>query len=376
MEGFTVLKRPQQIPIILIKQIGLSLVMAATKSVAMTPLMPADTNQIVQAHQALNSPALMNVDSGRRVFPVFFCGEEVPVGQPGVSRRWLNTLRTFGADEECLYTVRKRSAVFFPIIDPILASYGIPRDFRYLPLAESELVNDCVSPKGASGYWQLMPGTARQLGLKVNGSVDERYNLRKATVAVCRHLLDLYRELGSWTLVAAAYNAGIGHIQATMSKQQSRNYYRLRLHRETSQYLFRVLAYKELLSNPTQYRLLLSERTINYLTRPLPRWLAAISLDKQSRDEAVAAEKQQSDQRANKSWGPRVNTSFWGEPSELEQWLAGAFGSNTESDLSTSNSSIPVKTLLGLVVLRFRRPRHLRYKAGNNYRPVHQWEWV
>ena len=351
--------------------------MAATKSVAMSPLVPVDTNQVVYTHQALNSPSLMNVDTLRRGFPVFFCGEEVPVGQPGVSRRWLNTLRTFGADEECLYTVRKRSAVFFPIIDPILERFGIPRDFRYLPLAESELVNDCVSPRGASGYWQLMPGTARQLGLKVNASVDERYDLRKATVAVCKHLRDLHNELGSWTLAAAAYNAGIGHVQARMSRQQSKNYYRLRLHRETSQYLFRVLAYKELLSNPTQYKLLLSQRAINNLTRPLPRWLAAISLDKKSRDEAVAAEKLRlSDQPADPTWGPRVNTSLWGESSELEQWLSSAFGGGSESDLSTSESSIPVTKLLGLVVLRFRRPRFLRYKPGSGHRPVHQWEWV
>lgn len=352
--------------------------MAITKPIALPAMIKADTNQVFVGHRGLNSPSLMNVDTLRRVFPVFFCGEEVPVGQPGVSRRWMTTLQSFSKQEECLYDLRKRSAVFFPIIDPILEEYGIPRDFRYLPLAESELVNDCVSPKGASGYWQLMPGTARALGLKVSRNVDERYHLQKATVAVCKYLLDLHRELGSWTLVAAAYNSGLTHIQKRISHQQHKNYYRLRLHRETNQYLFRVLAYKELLSNPNQYRLLLSQRTINFLTRPLPRWLAAATLDKKSRDEAIDAEKrQEAGLFASRTWGPRVNTALWGEPSAVERWLASALGGDDEDDdLSTSKSSLPIKKLLGLVVLRFRRPRFLRWRRGLTLRPVHQWEWV
>jgi len=239
------------------------------------------------------------------------------------------------------------------------------------------LVNDCVSPKGASGYWQLMPGTARALGLKVTKNVDERYNLQKATVAVCKHLHDLHRELGTWTLVAAAYNSGLTHIQDRISRQQHKNYYRLRLHRETSQYLFRVLAYKELLSNPNQYRLLLSQRTINFLTRPLPRWLAAVTLDKKSRDEAIDAEKRQDENPlASPTWGPRVNTALWGETSAVERWLASALGGDDGSGLSTSKSSLPIKELLGLVVLRFKRPRFLRWRHGNSRRPIHQWEWV
>ena len=226
----------------------------------------SDTNRALPVPNALDNPTLLVVDSTKHVLPIYFCGEEVPVNEPRVSRRWLQTLRTYGAQQADLFDMRQRASTFFPIIDPILRKYRIPRDFRFMPLAESALHASAVSHKGASGYWQIMPGTARDLGLTVNGSVDERYDLRKATVAVCRHLHQLYRQLGSWTLVAAAYNGGITHVQNQMERQGQKNYYRLRLHRETSHYLFRILAYKELLSNSRQYAVLLRGSTIEQAT--------------------------------------------------------------------------------------------------------------
>lgn len=328
----------------------------------------ADTANVASPSDALNTPGLLNADSSRQMLPLSFCGEPVPVFQPEVARRWLRTLYDKGADPNCLYNVRKRAAVFLPIIEPILAQYGIPRDFRFVPLAESELMNDCVSPKGAAGFWQFMPQTARDYGLAVGPTVDERNNLRQSTIAACKYLRDLYRELGSWTLVAAAYNSGIGHVQGRMASQGHGNYYKLRLHAETNQYLFRILAYKELLTNPRKYRKLLPPRAVAQLTRPLP---AALRGKPNADVPAFWA--------AAPLWGPRAVESLLEAPSALEKWFWSALNpADTNTDLTERQSGIPPinNVLAGLTVLRFRRPRFLQWQSGIGRRPVHRWEWV
>lgn len=381
--------------VILIKKIGFSLLMAAANpgvatasadrpapNVAMPglPAFKTDTSRMLSSPNALDNPALLVVDSTKRVFPIYFCGEEVPVDEPRVSRRWLQTLRTYGAQQACLFDLRRRASTFFPIIDPILRKYKIPRDFRFVPLAESELVCNAVSPKGAAGHWQLMPGTARDLGLTVNESVDERYNLPKATMAVCRHLHQLYRRLGSWTLVAAAYNGGITHVQNQMEQQGQTNYYRLRLHRETSHYLFRILAYKELLSNSRQYAMLLRGSTIAQLTKPLPTWHKPLALPKKIKDSPTV--ELIDDDYTDPTWGPRPNTALTKTPSDTQQLIASATAQAAlpdapDADLEKQRTGLPIKKLMmGLMVLRFRRPRFLSRKKGEGIRPLHFWDWL
>ncbi|GAB3641116.1 hypothetical protein GCM10027423_17520 [Spirosoma arcticum] len=380
---------------ILIKEISFSLFMAALKpgialsgvvaapAARLAPRLPVfgrDTNRTPVTPNALDNPALLVVDSTKRVFPIYFCGEEVPVDDPRVSRRWLQTLRTYGAQQECLFDMRRRASTFFPIIDPILRKYKIPRDFRFMPLAESALVNESVSSKGASGYWQLMPGTARELGLTVNGDVDERYNLQKATVAVCRYLHQLHRRLGSWTLVAAAYNGGITHVQNRMEQQGQKNYYRLRLHRETSHYLFRILAYKELLSNSRQYAVLLHGSTIEQLTKPLPTWRKPLALPRKIKDAPTV--ELVDDEYTDPTWGPRPNTALTRTPSDTQQLIAmatdkAASPDTPDADLEEQRTGLPIKKLMmGLMVLRFRRPRFLSRKKGEGIRPLHFWDWL
>ena len=348
------------------------------------PVVPVfDTTRTTFSSQDLDNPMLLTVDSANRAFPVYFCGEEVPVGQPGVWRRWIQTLRGFSNQDDCLYDVRQRAISFFPIIDPILRQYRIPRDFRYLPLAESDLINDCVSPKGASGYWQLMPETARGLGLKVNGDVDERYDLRKATVAVCHYLHQLYRQLGSWSLVAAAYNGGLGHVQSRMRQQGQKNYFRLSLHRETSHYLFRILAYKELISNPKQYELLLSKSAIARLTKPLPKWIKSVPLNLARNVRSLiptnsepAESETDSSTPVNPTWGPRPDKSLSDTPSDFERILANALYPDANGDLQDQQPHFPITNLLAIMAIRFRRPRFLQNREESGLRPVHEWEWI
>jgi len=99
-----------------------------------------------------------------------------------------------------------------------------------------------------------MPATAKSLGLTVNGTVDDRKHLVKSTHAAGKYLKDLHRQLGSWTLVAAAYNAGPQHIQNRMNSQNKDDYFKLRLNAETTKYIYKIIAVKEWFSNPERSR--------------------------------------------------------------------------------------------------------------------------
>lgn len=146
----------------------------------------------------------------------------------------------------------KRAHKFFPIIEPILAEHGVPDDFKYLALAESGLQN-VRSHAGAAGFWQFLKSTAKEYGLEVNKNVDERYNVEMATKMAAKYLKRAKTQFGTWTLAAAAYNAGGGRINTRLKEQKVTSYYDLLLNAETSRYVFRILALKEVISNPKKY---------------------------------------------------------------------------------------------------------------------------
>lgn len=159
----------------------------------------------------------------------------------------------------------------FPIIEPILKAYGIPDDFKFVPLVESGL-REGTSPKGARGIWQFMPSTARTYGLKVNRRTDERLNLRKSTVAACRYIKDLYNEFNSWTLAAAAYNNGSIKLERAINRQNEDNYFRMSLNRETGSYVYKLIAMKEIINKPEKYGY---KNFYSYNQKPLPFLAAA-----------------------------------------------------------------------------------------------------
>lgn len=186
---------------------------------------------------------------------VHFCGETLPQHLPNVNQRWFRTLNRQASYADHLTALKHRASAIFPIIEPIIERYGIPKDFKYLPLLESAVVSHAVSRKGAAGFWQIMPITARRLGLSVAKGNDERFNLSKATHAACRYLKELYNQLGSWMLVAAAYNAGPNYIQALRKRYPDRHPINLPYRaRETKAYIYQAIAIKELITHPQSYR--------------------------------------------------------------------------------------------------------------------------
>lgn len=147
----------------------------------------------------------------------------------------------------------KRANRYYSEILPILKEQGVPADFFYLAAIESCFDNRAVSVARAGGIWQFMPATARQFGLEVNDYVDERYNCEKATKAACKYLKQGYRKYGCWMTVASSYNAGMGRIGTELDKQQENNAFDLYLNQETSRYIFRMLAIKLIMENPSDY---------------------------------------------------------------------------------------------------------------------------
>lgn len=184
--------------------------------------------------------------------PFEFAGEKLPMDNFDVAERLDRELLVNTYWHSTTVLNIKNAHKYFPTIERILRENGIPEDFKYLAVAESSLRNE-VSPAGARGIWQFMNGTAEQYGLETNREVDERYHLEKSTQAACELLKDYYRRLNSWTLAAAAYNAGLSRITREMEEQRAETYYDLNLGSETSRYVFRLVAIKEILSRPQDF---------------------------------------------------------------------------------------------------------------------------
>ncbi len=181
-----------------------------------------------------------------------FAGEKVPLNLIDVKEKVDRELlvNTYWQSQTMLFL--KRSNRWFPVIERILKDEGVPEDFKYLALIESGF-EQVVSPAGATGFWQLMKAAASENDLEVSNGIDERYHVEKSTKAACAYLKTAKEKFGNWTLAAASYNMGMAGLQKQLDRQQATNYYDLVLNEETSRYLFRILAAKTILSDPSRF---------------------------------------------------------------------------------------------------------------------------
>lgn len=183
---------------------------------------------------------------------VSFAGEPAPLNLPDVRERLDKELQINVYLQSSTLFLLKRANRWLPRMEEILRTNGIPDDFKYLPVIESALLNG-VSPKEAVGYWQIREASGKELGLEITKEVDERYDPIKATEAACKYLKKSYDKFGNWTLVAASYNRGVAGISSDLKDQKMNNYYDVHLNDETSRYVFRLLAIKEIFENPSKY---------------------------------------------------------------------------------------------------------------------------
>ena len=198
---------------------------------------------------------------------ITFAGQEIDLTRYDHRERMDREQMSFTYMHSTTMLLIKRANRYFPIIEPILKANGIPDDFKYLMVIESNLNNIARSPAGAAGLWQFMPATGREFGLEVNENVDERYHIEKATVAACKYFKQAYAKYGDWMAVSAAYNAGQGRISSQLDQQLASHAMDLWLVEETSRYMFRLLAVKEIFKNPQRYGFLLKKE---HLYPPIP----------------------------------------------------------------------------------------------------------
>ena len=189
-----------------------------------------------------------------------FCGEEVPLDLFYVRERLERELLVNSYRHSANLLLLKRTTRWFPVMEPLMEKYGLPEDFKYLAMIESELTN-AVSPSKAVGFWQFLESTGKEYDLEINKEVDMRYNVEKETVAACKYLKASYRKFGSWTLAAAAFNCGNGRITKTQEEQRVDSYYDMMLPEETQRYMFRILALKLITENPANSKLVTTAGT-------------------------------------------------------------------------------------------------------------------
>ncbi|WP_127844787.1 lytic transglycosylase domain-containing protein [Psychroflexus aestuariivivens] len=185
-------------------------------------------------------------------------GEKAPLEIPDIKERMDRELLVNTYWQSNALLLIKRANKYFPIIEPILEKNGVPDDFKYLAVAESGLEH-VVSPAGATGFWQIMESTGEEYGLEINSNVDERYNIEKSTEVACQYIKNAKERFGSWTLAAAAYNAGNAGISRELKRQEVEDYYDLLLNPETARYVFRIMALKHILSNAEEFGFIYSE---------------------------------------------------------------------------------------------------------------------
>jgi hypothetical protein len=197
--------------------------------------------------KALKLPANLNL-----------AGERVPVEIPDVKERMERELlvNTYWQSNGLLLI--KRVNKYFPILEPLLKKYGLPDDFKFLALAESGFTDE-TSTVGAAGIWHFMKTTGKEYGLEINKNVDERYHIEKSTKVAAEYLKNSKERFNSWTLAAAAYNAGNYGVARRLEAQQVTNYYDAKMADETERYIFRILALKEIINNPEKYGFVFDE---------------------------------------------------------------------------------------------------------------------
>lgn len=193
---------------------------------------------------------------------ITFAGENISLDRYDMRERMDRELMSFTYMHSTTMLTIKKANRYLPIIEPILRQQGVPDDLKYLAIIESSLNTLAKSPAGAAGMWQFMQTTGRQYGLEVNNNIDERYNIEKATVAACKYLKEAYEKYGNWLSVAASYNGGQARITSELSKQQAEKATDLWLVEETSRYMFRLLAAKEVFSNPQRFGFLLKSEEL------------------------------------------------------------------------------------------------------------------
>lgn len=229
----------------------LTLLCPTLVSSSCVPQSPTENDTLVRPHDTgLNA---MQYSCPAVPRQVEFCGQTIDLTRFDRHERMDRELLAFAYMHSTSLQMIKKANRYFPVVEPILKKNGVPDDFKYLMVIESNLNPQARSRAGAAGLWQFMQGTGRDYGLEVNKNIDERYHVEKATQAACEYLKDAYRKYNDWVAVAASYNAGQARIARQLDRQYVDDSLDLLLVEETARYVYRILAAKILFSDPTAF---------------------------------------------------------------------------------------------------------------------------
>ena len=184
---------------------------------------------------------------------MYFGGQPVPLDNWQVRERIEYEFYEFLGDEGENIVIAKRTGRCFPPVERMLAEAGMPDDLKYVLLVESKCVPAATSLAKAAGPWQFMSSTGRRFDLEKNYWMDERRDLERSTEAAIKYLKVLYDLFNDWYLALAAYNAGEQRIVRALRDQDVEDYWKARFHSETMRYIPRIIAVKEIFSQPEKY---------------------------------------------------------------------------------------------------------------------------
>ena len=190
-----------------------------------------------------------------------FCGESVPLDVEEVRERAEREFYLFLQTPGQVILYMKRAGRYFPVFEKIFKETKMPDDLKYLSVCESALYMS-RSTKDAVGLWQIIPGTAKKLGLQIDDYVDERRHPEKSTEAAMKYLKSGFDSGKSWMLAAAGYNMGHEGVKDNTEFQNSSDFFELFLNEETSRYILRIAIIKEIMENPAKYGFVLDDSQI------------------------------------------------------------------------------------------------------------------
>ncbi len=222
---------------------------------------PPPATPAVEAPPLLPAPAIRSLPAETKRFlstyrlpdNLTFAGAPVPVDVWQVRERIEYEFYRFLEDEGDSIILAKRTGRCFPPAERQLAEAGLPDDLKYILLVESKCISAAYSRAKASGPWQFIPSTGRLFALQNNQWKDDRRNLELSTEAAVKYLKKLHDTFDDWYLAMAAYNAGNVPILKAMREQKVKDYWKLHYVTETMRYVPRIIASKEIFSQPEKY---------------------------------------------------------------------------------------------------------------------------
>lgn len=261
----------------------LTTICGATQATAQNTGSTATTPSEGPAYSIVQATGFQPVVSPPVPRQISFAGKQFDFDRTDMYERLDRELSQMCYSHSVTMLMLKRANRYFPVIAPILKRNGVPDDLIYLACIESSLNPRAYSPAKAAGLWQFIPSTAKQYGLEVNDYVDERYNVEKATAAAARYLKSAYAKYGNWESAMASYNGGQGRISTELDSQLANSSFDLYLVEETTRYVYRILAAKAIMENPSKYGFNLladqfytpeeyTETTVTSTIDNLPQW--------------------------------------------------------------------------------------------------------